>query len=526
MRSFILFAGLLACMQAASANQQVEINFVRQMAERINYAEQNQAAVWPGFHPAATPSLIRFEPDHQLEGATPHAYALNYQPSDLPWQKLETDANGNVIYYLEDASAIPVAVEDGNMSDLDNQKVYMDVESIVDMPRQENFYNKFMNLRGSYFLLNQSRLDLEKLNQTDAHYDMFNKPDLVKLLYLEDAALNKAQQADAALAEEALRDAVAIHQYRLSLMDKHSQGFEEAVEVIQGVPMYISMASRRLNDDDYRKLTQRNSCASLITGYGMDGIAECAQHSYYIYAASVYGRALDKKMSDGAWKTEVETQFKSVSHVMIDYYHMSNAEAKSLTERAMQKPQYNYARLVRTADYIMTPYLAGMNAAIKGYEQQAGIEFSAPEDWDAAFSGSDDADVNDGPYAVDILTTLHTNVEGRYGFGSEAEHYVVFKKVPYVYQRRSMNPHQAGNASDLTFKIEPDTIITIDGVPEAAANLLNAKQQRHFNSITMTAKYVEFKIMNHTGVLDASDGNKLKLSYQLFPDISNQKKRK
>src|SRR3990167_9346221 len=106
MRSFLLLAGLCVCVQTASANQ-IEINFVRQMAERINYAEQNQAVVWPGFHPAATPSIIRFEPD--MKDSTPHAYALNYKPADnLPWQKLETDANGNVIYYLEDANTIQV----------------------------------------------------------------------------------------------------------------------------------------------------------------------------------------------------------------------------------------------------------------------------------------------------------------------------------------------------------------------------------------------------------------------------------
>lgn len=522
MRSFILFTGLLACMQAASANQQIEINFVRQMAERINYAEQNQAVVWPGFHPAATPSIIRFEPD--MKDTTPHAYALNYKPADnLPWQKLETDANGNVVYYLEDANTIPANVEDGNMFDLDNQKVYMDVESREDMPRQENFYNKFMNQRGSYFLLNQSRLDLEKLNQTDVHYDLFNKPDLVKLLYLEDAALTKSQQSDAVLAEEALRDAVAIHQYRLSFMDKNAQGFEDAIELIQGVPMFISMASRHLNDDDYRKLTQRNSCPPLITGYGMDGISECAQRIYPIYSAAVYGRALDKKVGDGVWKSEVETQFKSVSRVMIDYYHMSISEAKTLTEQAMKKPQYDYARIVRTADYIMTPYVEGMAAALKGYDQQTGLEFSAPEDWDTMLYGNDkDGDAE--PYLVDVMSYLYTNVTNYYGIETDGVVMVAFKKAPYVFQKRHVDKDQvSNNASDIIFKIDPETVITLDGVKETAANLLNAKQKREFHSITMSDKYVEFKI-DRAGSLDASSGNKLKLSY--VSDVSGMKKRK
>lgn len=526
MRSLLFFTGLLVCVQAASANQQVDINFVRQMAERINYAEQNQAAVWPGFHPAATPSFIRFERDYQVQGATPHAYALNYKPGNLPWQKLETDANGNVVYYLEDATTIPCDVEDGNMSDLDNQKVYMDVENRVEIQRQENFYNKFMQQRGSYYLLNQSKLDLGKLSLTDVHYDMFNKPDLVKLFYLEDAALNKAQQSDATVAEEGLRDAVAIHQYRLSLMDKDAQAFENATEIIQGVPMFISMASRHLNDDDYRKLTQRNGCASLTTGYGMEGISDCTGRGYPIYAAAVYGRALDKKMNDGAWKTELEAQFKSASRAIIDYYHMTNAEAKTLTEKAMQKPQYNYARIVRTADFIMTPYLEGMTAAIKGYEQQTGIEFSAPDDWESLLGGGDDEGEggNADHYLIDFLTNLYTNVHDSYHLDNDGG-LVVFKKVPYVYQKHLMTDDQVGNASNVIFKIDPDTIVTLDGVQETAANLLNAKQKREFNSITMAGKYVDFNI-SLPGTLDASSGNQLKLNYKLHPGLPLLKKRK
>ncbi len=523
MRSLLFFTGLLACMQAASANQ-LEINFVRQMTDRINYAEQNQAAVWPGFHPAATASLIYVHAENQ--GETAHAYALNYKPGNLPWQKLETDANGNVTYYLDDASGLPANLEDGNMSNLENQTIFMDAETRYEIQRQDNFFNKFMLQRGSYYLLNQSQLDLGKLSQTDVHYDMFNKPDLVKLLYLEDAALNKAQQSDAVVAEEGLHDAVAIHQYRLSMMDKDAQSFENATEIIQGVPMFISMASRHLNDDDYRKLTQRNSCASLITGQGMEGISDCTGRGYPVYAAAVYGRALDKKMNDGAWKTELETQFKSASRSIIDYYHMTNAEAKTLTEKAMQKPQYNYARIVRTADYIMTPYLEGMAAAVKGYEQQAGIEFSAPDDWESVFNGGDDEGSNPDPYLVDILTNLYTNVKGVYILdGTDDGSQVNFKKLPYVYQKRLNTDDQAGNASNIIFKIDPDTIITLDGVQETAANLMNAKQKREFDSITMTGKYVVFTINRH-GTLDASNGNQLKLNYKLHPGLPLLKKRK
>ena len=127
-------------------------------------------------------------------------------------------------------------------------------------------------------------------------------------------------------------------------------------------------------------------------------------------------------------------------------------------------------------------------------------------------------------YRIDIMTNLHTNVNNSYSPG--VGDLITFKKAPYVWQKRHMEQDQvSNNASDIIFKIDPETVITLDGVKETAANLLNAKQKREFNSVTMSGKYVEFKI-DFPGALDASSGNKLKLSYSLSEDMTSKKKRK
>jgi len=278
-----------------------------------------------------------------------------------------------------------------------------------------------------------------------------------------------------------------------------------------------------LSDDDYRKMSQRNGCLPLITLYGTAGITRCVQFDYPVYAATVYGHALDKKIADGAWKPEVETQLKSISHVAMDYYHLSNTEAKTLTEQAMKKGYYQYDRIVREVDFIMTPYLERMAVALKEYEQQPGIEFTLPPELNGVVVGVDGYDSDS--FVVDNYTFLYTNVDEQTYLGG-VDDKIAFKKIPHIFliQSSHRNKVDTDDEARVIFKIDPETIITLDGVKETAANLLQAKQQRHFESFTMAGKYTEIQI-HASGVLDASSGSRLKLRMELS-NIQVESKRK
>src|SRR5262245_50806695 len=64
-----------------------EVDFIGRVAKQIAYAEHHQAAVWPGFHPASTPSVIQFSYWH-AENLNPWAYGLNIIPHHISWQPL------------------------------------------------------------------------------------------------------------------------------------------------------------------------------------------------------------------------------------------------------------------------------------------------------------------------------------------------------------------------------------------------------------------------------------------------------
>ncbi|MDQ2995136.1 MAG: hypothetical protein M3R00_09410, partial [Pseudomonadota bacterium] len=409
MQRIILIIGILLLTSHASANKTAKMNYVKHVGNYIEYTERNQSAVWPGFHPAATPSIILFQGGSDFLN---DAYALNLLPGQLLWQAL--DATPYPIYYLADSSVLGLSWESNDgFFPIDNQISFIDVESTEGILESDDSLNNFMIDRARLYLQFDAEIDKNQFKKLNMNYDSFNDLTQLKLLYLEDMALTVSQN-DSQLSEEALSDAVAIHQYRQNRLSLPARDYENAAEVILGTSTYIGWSSQHLNDKDFARMSQRSGCGPLVSLMDPSSIIDCSIYMLPAYQGAAYGRAMDKKLDDSSWKEYAITQFQSMSQLAVNHYLFTNDEAKTMTDQAMKKPVYNYDRTSRVIDFLMTTYLKKMKVAKAKYAKLPGIEFRVPLDWGAFlyfFSG----DIGAENYKVSnnriLLENLHGNID-------------------------------------------------------------------------------------------------------------------
>ncbi|MBI2786913.1 MAG: hypothetical protein HYX60_11690, partial [Legionella longbeachae] len=487
------------------------LDYIERTARQIQYVEQQQ--VWPGFHPAATPTIIQMvkqtlTADGIDEKRT--AYAFNFTPSVFLWEKI---TSYDYLYFLADAK--PLELEnhaDGKYVTVDGQRSYVDIENEYNISEQENVYNKFMRSRASTYLQNESTINPVNTQYTDIVYDGFNQIDLIKLAYLEDAALTQVQQSDASSAEEALRDAVAIQQYRNSILNKDYRVFENANEIITGIPDYITWTSQQLNEEDYRKMTQRSGCRPLKSFTGPEEIADCMLLKLPAFSSSVYGHAFEKKQPGLAWKIDVEQQFKSISQMAIDHYNFTDEQARFLTETAMNKAVYQYKRINQIINTRMKPYLDSLHMVFNQYQEMQGPELRTDLQLGILLITFSPYIPNlfQDIYTVNSHTILLTNINlvpDQTIKLVDDKAVLVFNHLPFMGIHLEMNGLQVDDAKSYTgFKLSDEALLILDDHTYLAKDFIQDKKvEKFYHSFTVKDKYMIFT-SPVSGIFDASEG--------------------
>lgn len=485
-----------------------QLDFVGRIANRINYAEQHQQAVWPGFHPAMTSTVIQFNmDDEQKKSIPPSAYALNFQPGKLHWEKLTV--SNTPVYFLADSTELQI--NKIMLREIDGSNSYADIEK-ENFVGNENLFPSVIADRAAQYLIHESSIDQQHAKYLKSSYDFFS-PTLLKLLYLEDAALTLSQQADTARAEDALRDAVAIHQYRSHLIPSVAREYENGNEIMNGIPIYIGWTSQQLNDDDYRKMTQRTGCSPLNAIRGAFGMIDCMLTNFPVYATSVYGHALDKKADANIWKLKVEKEFVSPWHQLaFDYYKFSDDLAKTITDGAMQKPAYDYKRIAKIVDATMVPYLKSLDVAKTKYINTPGIEFHTPYSFGFSLlfiNAFEDNNVISNMYIADNNTFLFEdiNLDDQSSFKASNQDNLSFKHLPFM----SMNVVTKGFEFDednsyTSFKLSDNAQLVMDDTTMTASEFVRNKMVKSMHNLTISDQYTHIVLTSQDLTLDASDG--------------------
>lgn len=501
----------------SSAYADLERDFVAKMAKSIDYVETHQEAVWPGFNIKTTPVIILFSHFFQSNDDPEHIYALNFTPVNLPWQKLTVD--NHVAYFLNENLIDPDLTNyEGEMHEVENQLSYIDSEIIEIFPHQEQYFNKLTESRAALYLKSESKIDKEHFYDTRLPYDGFYEPTNVKLMYLENAALNTAIY-DKNQAEKAIQDAAAIHQYRQQLLHKDLNAYEYAKEVFTGLPYYISLRSQNLTDEEYINKTQLNNC-DWLTGkenQNFSLILKCLYWQHPRFISSIYGRHLDQKLSS-TWKGQVETQYKNTSTLIQDYYHMSDSQAKALTEKAMQNPEYEYNEIEGLIDKSIAKEKNAMMKTVNEFKNQPGIELFGPWYWNylsiyisSIFGGME-------YYLINTNSIIAKGFDSR--MKSDDGEVVEYKHMPFgsatlVFLRNTID----NNRSASLMKLLPESQIVIDGITTTVGDFAKTGKMLSFKSLSIKDKYIDITV--RAGTLDAREGNlKLKLANEEGKDLA------
>lgn len=496
---------MLGIVQAAHADE-AQLNYVNYLAKQINFAETHQQAVWPGFHPAQTPIVIDFDSFSLSDNELSPVYAFNFTPGQLAWQQVGSNFP---IYTLPDVRLVnQKGLIDGDMMSIDGSESFIDLE-YPGFTTSDNYGTYLLNSRMHYYLIHESAIDLSYSSYLTIPYDNYNDPEYVKLIYLEDAALTSSQQTDPIAAEKALQDAVAIRQYRQQQIDVSAKQYENGNDIMLGVPTYAMWASRDLNDADYRKMSQRRGCAPLSALESSPSLMYCTVYQFPLYASSVYGRALDKKLNDSNWKKQVEKQFQSIPQSALALYHFTDDQAKALALKAMENPTYRYKRIATIVDSAMHPYVDDMKLALQDYQQQTGVELRLPVVYGyiVMFIGMFEQSF-DQEFIPNIQTTMLENVDIDL-HGDDGTFAMAYHNLPHMILKFLPKDF---NALDLyqsytSLNLETKTVITLDGITYTAEQLVNNKLSLTGKAIEISDTHTSLKVIVPDPLtIDASQG--------------------
>jgi hypothetical protein len=478
---------LVICSSIGYANN-LEASYVTAVQQVISYVDQNNNAVWPGYHISATPTVIYFSDSK-------HTYAYSFHPTNPDWQLL--NVLKQPVYYLGNDDLHLDGLDMLFRTQIDNQTVFASV-----MPRPNTSYH------------NDVALDMEELAHERFHayqvfeskftrsswpsYDGFNQIENVKLVYLELAAFKTYLLSSGLLAEQALTDAVAIHQFRQTLLNKDSLAYEKSKEVGEGTASYTGFQAANLSPEEYKH-------RATTIGYYISTKAEvdnCLWSMRYYLTGLISGYALDKKTQGFTWKTEVEKDGHPIEDVLLNYYHLDQASVKQYVENAKLNPNYSYAMISKKLDGIMLPFLKNLQQLQDDFRSQPGIElqrfFSLCED-DGSIS-------SDESYKVNSQLVLQKNPRGKLNCTDHSLE-INFKSVALLY-----NSHRAGEPYGIhptddwqAFKLSPGTKVIIDGKENPIEYYVGERKIFNFHQLQIINPQIEIHINNIEGSLDTRD---------------------
>lgn len=493
-RHIILGTALL--ISAPMSHAGIEINYVLNIAKQIQYAEQNQNVVWPGFHPNAFSSIIEFN-NH-------HAYALNYQPGLLPWRKLPVSDFS--IYKLIDSEVLHLHDIHDDTATIEGQISFIQ-KNVPKSIQSSSAADSFMVERAKYFLINESEVGKKHQSDLSLPYDAFNNAQLLKLYALEGAVLlSIADTQNEHTREPMWRDALAIHQYRNSLLNKINKEFEHANEIYSALPVFISLASQQLDDQTYLDKIAPTNCFKR-SDQDPFFLAQCLVADFSIYTTAVYARMLEQK-TGYHWKKNTLSHYLTVSQTAINAYALSDAQAEIIAKSAMKNPIYDYEDITTIVDNEIAPYIDDMNQAKKKYDDKPGVTFEV--DGAHTFFVFLSSEV----YLLDTTRLLLENVS--------IDIDDVNINIPHLVLNFNLTDDQKMDEehASITYKIKSDGQVILDGIKTPIARLLSEKKVISFHRMEVfddESRTIE--IFDQGAILDAHDGVTIKVRADHKNDI-------
>lgn len=463
------------------------MKYVSAFAKNIQYVEANQSEVWPKFHLTKYPIILSFIYRHP-------AYAFHFTPKDPAWQNINVE-NMSVFYHPK--IIFPTNIITSFMMIEDQLTLLQLLPPADDLIEDEIFY--LLRYLFNDYQKKDSNFSQEALDYLAYNYNGFNDIDNVALANIERAILKDYLVKNN---PEHLKNYLAIHNIRISLLDKDSAQYEKALELSAGTGNYAAAKSLGLKDQMYVKFALTSypsgyaSCASLTTKYD---IKDCLTKSHYNFVDLALGYALDNTIHSEWKKSVAEVKNTNFTEILNDYYPMSNIEREVRVNA--NKLHYEYDKLIATLNATLKEYLTNMQEARDAYNKISGFEVNT----DITSCHSLEPSHYEKRYDINSTTTLITNYTARYL--CDGDHYrmnITFDTTPFVFSESHHNKDHS--TTDISaFKVTPETLLTIDDKQETVGSFIKAHKKTSFHQLLINNNQVMVRISGLEGNLDGTE---------------------
>lgn len=470
----------------------LEHRFANTLVSTMSYIENNPDQVWPGFHIKNTPSIIYFL-------NSDHTFAFNYSPKSELWQKIIF--HKEPVYFLEGDKFGLGTIDMAYGIKVEDQPSYIIQMGDPIYVIESAMY--FVNHRFHFYLEKES-----KFKTPFSDYDAFTNLENVKLSFLETSALKMYLESFDEEAQNALKDAIAIHRYRTSLLSEKARQYEEAMEIQRGLPSFVSIQSQNFNNVDFvQKVEYQLGLDPLSICSGdcvFPLIARWMGEGRFNFTSPAYGKFLDTLPAAKNWREKAETSSKSIERLVQEYQPMSLEEAKLRTEEAKNNSYYRYPKIEKNIDDISLSYLQESSQLQENYKNSPGIEVNIEFPPTMSNIYYDYIKI----YQLSVFKTLLTTVTSILK-SSDGKTRIKFDNFPILLVQ---NPKLTSFPKELyrennflKFKLEPETKLFIDGKENSLGNFVQEKNSIPFHSLEFKTEKIKVHV-EQEGVLEIKEG--------------------
>jgi len=444
-----------------------EDDFTLAVAKTVSFVNQQQVDIWPGFSISTIPSIVHF--------GGQHIYGYNFNPKHPHWEKRIIDTEA--VYYL-DQDEIGI----GNIS--------LSFDFVVD--DQHSYVYGYLSddactdVRGNIFRFAHERFHLyqdEKFPSSTfpfESYDGFNQIENVQLAYLEAAVMKEYLST---YSQEAIKDYIAIYQYRSRLLNNESKLYEQHKINIEGIATYVGLKSLGLNEKIRNQF--------LVNNYdhwcSFNKINDCILRRQYYFSGAAIGFVLDKD-SDQTWKQDLEKNGICPLVHLIQKYPMSEVEINKRLK--MAKIRYHFEKIEKPVEDAINTYQAEIKEKENNYQSFPGIELTTK--FACPMSGTR---ASQKQYFINGHLSLHIGVNIQMACDNNAVT-ISSRNLPFLYE---------SNQYSEKFKVDPSTRLIINDHEETIEALFKKGKSVLFHDLILENSNTIIRIKNLVGIIQLQD---------------------
>lgn len=460
---------LLACLSLVPSLTYAdnhELSLVAALANSLNRADKS--AIWPEFKINSSPIIIYFSNNHH--------YAYNFFPTNPDW-KIQNDSSRTLYYLDHDAYGIDDLPWGNSMIDGQSSFIF-NVDGIPD-PSNNIILHVLLHERFHVFQFKNFPTDIYNFDT----YNGFNNLENVKLTYIEDLALSDYLTTSSV---QALKDFVAINQYRQKMIGTDSAQYEMKKENIEGIADYYGWSMAIPNETERNRTiisTYKNTC-------DMNHLIKCQIHNRYYFTGNSIAIALDQ-LTPEIWKEKLVKNKLSIRDQLNQYFAMTDSQIQKRVREA--KIYYHYEDITKPIEQAIKNYKDKRDSEFNHYTNSTGVIFNLERIPCDAYSMISSKDI----YYMDSNTQLILDNNGITSCSDESIK-INFIKTPYTLQKEHSGEEQV--------KINPDTKIEYDGKSIYLSELAKVNMSIDFDNLHLQDPALEVTIKNRHGQLKSNDG--------------------